>query len=185
MTTTRQIEIFVKVAELGSVRLAADLLDVSQPTVSKHLKSLERHMGGQLFERRPGRKVVLSPLGRQVLADARESLAARERMGSSLIAPAGDDSPTIFIRNFMSGTVRLNYDSLLSAGLPRGTEFMLVDDREDIVARVAQTPGSMGVLRSATLPPAEGIRLAVLKTETVSLYAVPRQHQWHRFEVVI
>ncbi|MEN7538285.1 LysR family transcriptional regulator [Aurantiacibacter flavus] len=174
MTTTRQLDIFVKVAELGSVRLAADHLDVSQPTVSKHLKSLERHVGGQLFERRPGRKVALSPLGQRLLSDARESLAAHERMDNSVTPPAVDEAPILFIRNFMSGRVRDNYAGLLKAGLPDSTEFMLVDDREDIVARVVQTPGSMGVLRSGTLPRTEGIRLAVLKTEPLSLYAAPQ-----------
>ena len=173
MTTARQIEIFVKVAELGSVRLAAEAMDVSQPTLSKHLKALERQLGGLVFDRHPGRRLVLSPLGRQVLADARRSLTAHQRIGVLARQSAPEASPVIFVRSFMSGQVRRHYDALLAGGIPASARFVLVDDREDLLAHVRQTAGSLGILRSGTSPEPEGLQLTVLRTEPVSLYAAP------------
>jgi|GEM_PF-2154207 len=174
MTTTRQIEIFVKVAELESVRLAAEQLDVSQPTVSKHLKALERRVGGELFERRRGQRVRLSPLGRELLADARRSLQARQRIHRSLERRAPASGPTIFVRGFMSDMIKRRFEALEEAGLPAGSNFVLVDDRDDIMGMVRKTPGSISILRSAEPGRAAGLLSSVLKAETLSLYGSPK-----------
>ncbi|RMC62503.1 LysR family transcriptional regulator [Sinorhizobium meliloti] len=42
---------FVRTVERGSVTAAAKDLRVSQPAVTKHLRNLERHVGGRLIER--------------------------------------------------------------------------------------------------------------------------------------
>lgn len=57
-----QIRAFHLVAQEGSVRRAADVLNVSQPTVSQHLKALEERYGVQLFLKR-GRGIALSEAG--------------------------------------------------------------------------------------------------------------------------
>ncbi|MCB2065585.1 MAG: LysR family transcriptional regulator [Erythrobacter sp.] len=171
MTTTRQIEIFVKVAELESVRAAAEQLDVSQPTISKHLKALERNVGGQLFERKRGHRVSLSPLGREVLADARRSLSARKRIHQTQRQEGPASRPTIFVRGFMSEWVKSHFAALQEAGLPADTNFVLVDDREDILTRIRSTPWSMSVFRSMEIIDPAGLRSSVLRTETLSLYA--------------
>lgn len=47
----RQVELFVRVVETGSVTEAADAMDLSQPAVSKSLKGLEESLGVRLFHR--------------------------------------------------------------------------------------------------------------------------------------
>lgn len=47
----RQLECFVRVAETHSFRAAARLLYISQPAVTQQIKSLERTLGVELFER--------------------------------------------------------------------------------------------------------------------------------------
>lgn len=59
----RQVEVFRRVFEAGSVTGAADALGISQPAVSKHLAALERACGFLLFERTGGR-LVPTPEGR-------------------------------------------------------------------------------------------------------------------------
>ncbi len=53
----RQIEIFKAVMENGTVTQAASNLNISQPSVSKHLKLLEHTLGFALFER-SGNKLI-------------------------------------------------------------------------------------------------------------------------------
>jgi DNA-binding transcriptional LysR family regulator len=49
-----QLKAFQAVANNGSITKAAHLLQVSQPSVSKHLKNLEEDYGVKLFERNAG-----------------------------------------------------------------------------------------------------------------------------------
>ncbi len=59
----------VAIAEQGSIRAAARVLDVSQPGLTRNLAELERRLGGPLFERR-ARGVVATPLGQAFLRRA-------------------------------------------------------------------------------------------------------------------
>lgn len=74
--TLRQVEIFVEAAKDGNFRKTADRLGISQPSISKHIKLLERNAGGQLFERSRGSSARLSDLGETLLQEARTMLTA-------------------------------------------------------------------------------------------------------------
>jgi len=49
----RQIEYFLAVAEAGSITQAAANLYLAQPSLSYQITTLEKELGGQLFERLP------------------------------------------------------------------------------------------------------------------------------------
>jgi len=71
--TLRQIRYFVAVADNGSFRRAADKLDVTQPTLTAQLRTLEETLKTQLLERsRKG--TTLSSAGRELLPNARRIL---------------------------------------------------------------------------------------------------------------
>jgi len=55
----RQVEVFKAIMEAGSVTAASKRLNVTQPSVSKHLKLLELELGIPLFERTGNRLVPL------------------------------------------------------------------------------------------------------------------------------
>ncbi|WP_460632258.1 LysR family transcriptional regulator [Leifsonia lichenia] len=76
---TRQLEYFVAVADELNFTRAADRVFAAQSTVSAGVRSLERELGGALFERDKHR-VRLTSLGRHVLDAARTTLEATERM---------------------------------------------------------------------------------------------------------
>lgn len=59
----RQIEVFLRVCETGSFRRAADVLGVSEASVSKQMRALERGLDCLLFERRRGSAANLSVAG--------------------------------------------------------------------------------------------------------------------------
>lgn len=78
MLDLRRLEIFAKVAELGSFSRAAETLFLTQPTVSEHIRALEDELGVQLLDRL-GRGAQPTRAGELLLAYARRlSTLARE-----------------------------------------------------------------------------------------------------------
>ncbi|MFA5606896.1 MAG: LysR family transcriptional regulator [Leucobacter sp.] len=69
--TLQQLRYFVEVAAEGSISAAADLLYVSQPTLSAALKDLESRVGRTLFTR-SARGVTLTEDGAEFLGYARQ-----------------------------------------------------------------------------------------------------------------
>ena len=73
MIDLKHVATFVSVAQSGRFSRAADLLDLAQPTVSAHIKSLEKELGYDLFDR-IGKYAVMSSQGKQFLPYANELL---------------------------------------------------------------------------------------------------------------
>lgn len=67
--TLRQLEVFASLASSGSFRRSAELLGISQASVSNQIKTLEEQMGVRLFDRRPGMRPLLTVAGRNFLED--------------------------------------------------------------------------------------------------------------------
>jgi DNA-binding transcriptional LysR family regulator len=74
--TLRQLEIFIAVAEHGSMSAAADALLVSQSAVAGAINALEHAFGAQLTIRRKAHGVALTAAGRYVLDRAKGLLNA-------------------------------------------------------------------------------------------------------------
>lgn len=74
MPNLRQLEYLVALADTGNFRRAAELVNTTQPTLSEQLKALEVRLGAQLVERSRTR-VVITPIGEQVVSVARRMLA--------------------------------------------------------------------------------------------------------------
>ena len=70
----RRLEVFAKVAELGSFSRAAEALFLTQPTVSEHVRALEDELSVQLLDRL-GRSSAPTPAGQLLLGYARRLLA--------------------------------------------------------------------------------------------------------------
>lgn len=68
-----RLKVFQTVAQLGSFTGAAESLYITQPAVSKHIKSLEEYYSAPLF-RRTGSGVVLTPAGQRLLEFVNEIL---------------------------------------------------------------------------------------------------------------
>ncbi|KQZ11823.1 LysR family transcriptional regulator [Microbacterium sp. Root53] len=75
--TLQQLRYFVEVAAEGSISAAADLLYVSQPTMSAAMKDLERRVGHSLFTR-SARGVTLTEDGTEFLRYARQVVEQAE-----------------------------------------------------------------------------------------------------------
>ena len=76
--TFSQLRTFALVAELGSLRAAAEALGVSEPAVSAAVSALRTDLGDPLF-RRTGTGIALTPGGRALAARARELVRLADR----------------------------------------------------------------------------------------------------------
>jgi DNA-binding transcriptional LysR family regulator len=74
----RSISIFVKAAELGSLRKTAAAMDISPQAASQALAQLEQHLDVRLFHRTT-RVMALTDEGRQFLEEAQPALLSLQR----------------------------------------------------------------------------------------------------------
>ncbi len=74
-----QLKTFVAVARSGSITRASELVHLSQPAVSAHIKAIEDALGLSLFERTP-RGMALTADGTRLLAKAERTLAAHQEL---------------------------------------------------------------------------------------------------------
>ncbi|MDQ1130532.1 DNA-binding transcriptional LysR family regulator [Microbacterium sp. SORGH_AS 888] len=72
-----QLRTFVAIDECGGFGRAAAALHMSQPTVSQHVRSLERRLQQRLVER-DGRRARFTLAGEKLLAEARRILAVHD-----------------------------------------------------------------------------------------------------------
>jgi DNA-binding transcriptional LysR family regulator len=91
-----QVQIFLALAEAGSINRAAPLLGQSQPTLGRQLQALEESLGRQLFERN-SRGLRLTEAGLALLPAARRMREGAQELALALAAR--DKS--------LAGTVRL------------------------------------------------------------------------------
>ena len=105
MPSLQQLRYLVAIADTAHFRRAAERCHVSQPTLSGQLKELERRLAGQLVERDRKARVILTPLGREVVARARRILRDVEDIRD--LARRGGPHPV--------GTIRLGAVPTLGA----------------------------------------------------------------------
>ena len=88
----RQLESFVRVAELGSFSQAARVLDIAQPALSRQVRQLETDLRETLLLRN-GRGVSLTPAGRRLFDHGvlilQQVAQARADLGAQRDAPVG------------------------------------------------------------------------------------------------
>ncbi|MEO8723259.1 MAG: LysR family transcriptional regulator [Sphingobium sp.] len=127
-----QLETFLKVAEARSFADAARQLGVSQPAVSQSIARLEELYGGDLFERRRGSPVALTPIGRAVLPTVKLLLFTIDQQIGRALATAQS----------MSGSLAIGfYPGLTSSPLNSGiAEFHLTCP--DVHLRFVEAPPS-------------------------------------------
>lgn len=79
---TRQLRYFLRVCDEGSITRAAAKLNVVQPAVTMQIRTLERSLGGKLFDR-SAQGIHLTPFGRKVRAVYSPILDALQTAGQA------------------------------------------------------------------------------------------------------
>ncbi|WP_421998566.1 LysR family transcriptional regulator [Reyranella sp.] len=145
--TNANIRYFATVARHGSIREAAEELNVAQSALSRQIQKLEEDLGVPLFQRH-ARGVELTSAGEIFLRHARSSLRQEERVRSELDA----------LKGLRRGTVNLQaIESLVPGVLPQvivgfsrrhpGITFNVTVDRSDrIMAAVREGRTDIGLV---------------------------------------
>jgi DNA-binding transcriptional LysR family regulator len=87
-----ELRAFCAAADLGSFGRAARLLRVSQPALSKRLRTLEAIAGAPLLDRSP-RGVTLTPAGTRLYVEARKLLVQAEAVDELMSDLPGGEAP--------------------------------------------------------------------------------------------
>ena len=82
-----EIELFVQVAETGSLSRAAEALDLSNAAASRHLSALEKRLGARMVERNT-RRLYLTDTGQEFFSRAKAILAELKDAESAVNATA-------------------------------------------------------------------------------------------------
>src|SRR2546423_2663186 len=153
----RRLEVFAKVAELGSFSRAAEALYLTQPTVAEHVRALEDELGVQLLDRlgrgaTPARAgQLLLGYARRILGLAREAQQALDqfqgRMSGELVI-GGSTIPREDVLPALIGTFKTKY--------PHISVSLLIGDSRQVGAGVGQGSAELpgGGARPASRAPA-------------------------------
>lgn len=133
----RKLEILRKVVELKSFTKAAEALQLSQPTISEHLRNLEEEVGLKLVDRL-GRVAEPTPGGRLLYAYAtrlcqlqKEALQALARFNGSVSGELRIGSSTIPGTYILPGLLRIFLDQA-----PEVRPEVLISGSRSIAAQV-------------------------------------------------
>ncbi|GAB3469459.1 LysR family transcriptional regulator [Polaromonas eurypsychrophila] len=96
-----EIELFVQVAEIGSLSRAAEVLDLSNAAASRHLSALEERLGARLVERNT-RRLYLTDTGQEFFSRAKGILADLKDAESAVNATALNPTGTLRITASLS-----------------------------------------------------------------------------------
>ena len=86
----KQLRAFCVAAETGSFSKAADLLDLTQPSISQQIQSLEKDLNITLFHRN-GPKIILTEMGKELLPIAKPLVDQIDTLPSLLVEHLKED----------------------------------------------------------------------------------------------
>jgi DNA-binding transcriptional LysR family regulator len=125
---------FVAVSDAGGFHRAAEVLHVSQPTVSHHVRRLESACGQPLVER-VGRTSRLTAAGELLLAEARRLLAIHDDVLDRLSAPLTGEltvGSTEHAADLLLPRLTPAFDRKVRFRLDRGANLRTALDRGDL-----------------------------------------------------
>lgn len=103
------LKIFINVVDSGSITRTAEALFISQPAVSKAIKTIEEDLGVSLFFRDKKTGIKLTDTGERILTYARQMMLMEEKIYQT----------AYFSKNMLEGTLKI-------ASLPSGIDHILV-----------------------------------------------------------
>jgi DNA-binding transcriptional LysR family regulator len=173
----RQLEIFVKVAELKSFSKAAQALRLTQPTISEHIRTLEQELGVRLLDRL-GRGAEATRAGQLLLSHAtrmlqlqRETLQAMDSFQGRLAGDlhvAASTIPGEYVLPALIGRFKEKFPDIVIS--------LLIGDSRAVVDWVIDGRAEVAVVGARLAH--RGIEYRELMPDEL-VVAVPVAHPWH------
>ena len=171
--SVRRLAVFKAVAETGKFSEAASVLGIAQPSVSAHIKALERQAGQPLFVRSPGRAPRLTPAGEAVYGYAIDVVRRSEEMTSRLDALGGEHSVSVTVaaqRSLAHGMLGERLASFVHAH-PQAKLVTRSETGERVLDLLRAQDVDLGVFLA--LGPIKGLASEVFEKEDLCLVAAP------------
>ena len=143
----KQIEAFVNVVRYKSFSKAADATFFTQPTISTHIRNLEKELGVKLLDRK-SRVVEMTPQGSKFYKYAVEMINARaqafdalnetsENLGGILEIQTSSIPAVTFLPELLSG---------FRAAHPNIQYYVSVSDTQTVIDNIAERRGEIGFI---------------------------------------
>lgn len=171
MPTQRQMQAFIATIDCQSMRGAADKLGISQPSISKHINTLEREVGKPLFERKRGARISLSRDGQALEMEIRELHARSKRLSQGASNPDQPKEITLYIRHFLYSMIE---DRLLEFGdLSDATKIVFepVGSTMPILETIAREKDAAAFVRLTSIATHADVEGHLISVDPCSLYA--------------
>lgn len=164
------LKTFLAVSRTGSITRAAEDLDLTQPTVSSHVRALENALGKPLFQRHP-RGVVPTAIGLDLVRSLGTSLDEAEAAFNGLRARSEELKGVVYLggpAEFMGARFPPVLALLLDAGLDVR---MQLGGRERLYQLFAAEEIDIGI--TASEPESRALDYVPVHTETLVAVAAP------------
>lgn len=146
MLTLARLRQFVVLAEHGSFGQAAAALDISQPALTKSIRTLEAQLGVRLFDRH-ARGAVLTEFGAIVVAHTKELMAREAELLRDVRLLAGLEvgQLTVWLGPYPSVMSGYAAAGRVLAGHPKLQVALHVANWRDVTAAVAEKRTELGI----------------------------------------
>ncbi|MEF2545159.1 LysR family transcriptional regulator [Klebsiella quasipneumoniae] len=158
----RLLRAFAVVAEENNISRAAQRLFISQPPLSRHMRHLEAQLGVTLFQRH-SKGLILTDVGREVLAMIRPMLALQERTLAALSELSVHSPPSL----------RLGVTTAFEQGIFAAVESALSEHTRALHITRHASPALAQQVRKGKLDAA--LVALPLNTEGLHLHPLPYQ----------
>jgi DNA-binding transcriptional LysR family regulator len=178
----RRLEIFAKVAEIGSFSRAAEALFLTQPTVSEHIRALEDELGVQLLDRL-GRGATPTRAGQlflgyaqRILALSREARQAIDqfqgRMSGELVV-GGSTIPGEYLLPALIGRFKSKFPDI--------TVTLLIGDSRQVSEWIEEGRAEVGIVGAK--PASRVLESRELLSDEL-VVVVPAGHPWSERDAI-
>jgi DNA-binding transcriptional LysR family regulator len=145
--TLRQLELFIAVAETGSFSRGAEIVFLTQSTVSQHIAALEKEFNATLLDR-TSKGIRLTAAGTVFLEHARRVLAERDALEQAMAGLNGLESATL---NLGASNIPANhlipcFLPLLQRDYPGITLNMRIGDSREVLGELKEGKVEVGIV---------------------------------------
>jgi DNA-binding transcriptional LysR family regulator len=170
----RLIRYFVAVAREGNVTRAAEVLHISQPSLSSAIKQLEQQLGVELFER-SGRQISITPAGELLLRRGQELLEQADAVTAEVQRRGRVGGGRL--RLGVSPTARYGIGPELLAACGAEVPGIMIYTSEDTTGALLRdvAKGRLDLAIAFCAPPTAGVELTPLREEEAIVH-LPADH---------
>lgn len=172
----RRLQMFRAVADLRNFSRAAEVLHISQPTLSQQIQGLEQYFGARLFDR-TSKSVELTPAGRALYAHVGTLLQQFAEMKRAVVQAAGVVSGPLTIGASLTIGQYVLPRALAAfrRSYPSVEVRLQIHNTERVANQVLEGALDMGLVEGPVFSP-DLIQESFLEDELVVI--APRSHPW-------